>query len=103
MLVSMVKGPEEHEEERVAAMKALYMLSFDEANKEMIKADHDTMALLQSLQQSNNKEIQQAASGVIWEIQGKKEHSDSSGATSFTLIHTLAKKDSISDKIVKYL
>ncbi|XP_078359598.1 uncharacterized protein LOC144644064 isoform X1 [Oculina patagonica] len=86
MLVSMVKGPEEHEEERVAAMKALYMLSFDEANKEMIKADHDTMALLQSLQQSNNKEIQQAASGVIWEIQGKKEHSDSSDSEEHVMI-----------------
>lgn len=96
MLVSMVKGPEEHEEERVAAMKALYMLSFDEINKGMLKADHDTMALLQSLQKSDNKEIQQAASGVMWEIQGKKEHSDSSGATSFTSIDTLAQNDSIS-------
>ena len=97
MLVSMVKGPEEHEEERIAAMKALYMLSFDESNKEMIKADHDTMALVQGLQKSDNKEIQQAASGVMWEIKGKKEHSDSSGATSFTSVHTVhSRNNSIS-------
>lgn len=96
MLVSMLKGPDvhsliqsdEHEEERLAAMKALYMLSFDEANKEMIKADHDTMALLQSLRTSDNKEIQQAASGVMWEIEGKKEHSGSSGSYTFRTVHT---------------
>ena len=75
----MIKGPDEHELERVAAMRALYMLSFDEANKEMIKTNHDTMVLLQSLLTSNNKEIQQAASGVMWEIEGKIEHSGTSG------------------------
>ena len=79
MLVYMMKGPVEHQEERIAAMKALYMLSFDEANKEMIKTDHDTMALLQRLQTSDNKDIQQAASGVMWEIEGKKENSGTSG------------------------
>ena len=87
MLVSMIKGPDEYEEERVAAMKALYMLSFDETNKEIIKADQDTMALLQSLQTSDKMEIQQAASGVMWEIEGKKEHSGSSGTFTFRTVH----------------
>lgn len=87
MLVSILKGPEKLEEERVAAMKALYMLSFDETNKEVIKADHDIMALLGSLQKSDNREIQQAASGVLWEIEGKKEHSDTSGGNSFTSVY----------------
>lgn len=86
MLVSMIKGPDEYEQERIAAMKALYMLSFDEANKEMIKTDHDTMALLHGLLTSENKEIQQAASGVMWEIEGKKEHSGTSGITTFLTI-----------------
>lgn len=66
-------------EEKLAAVRALYMLSFDETNKAMIKADNDMMELLQSLQNSDNKEIQRAASGVIWEIEGKKEHAHSSG------------------------
>ena len=85
LLVSMLKGPEDYEEERLAAVKALYMLSFDETNKGMIKADHDTMALLQDLQSSKNKEIQQAASGVMWEIDGKKEHAHSSGLSQVCL------------------
>lgn len=66
-------------EEKLAAVRALYMLSFDETNKAMIKADNDMMEQLQSLQNSDNKEIQRAASGVIWEIEGKKEHAHSSG------------------------
>ena len=78
----MLKGVEEYEEERSAAVKALYMLSFDKTNKEMIKSDQDTMALLRSLQCSDNKEIQQAASGVMWEIDGKKEHIHSSGKSA---------------------
>lgn len=86
MLVSMIKGPDEHVQERVAAMKALYMLSFDEANKEMIKTDHDTMALLHGLLTSENKEIQQAASGVMWEIEGKKEHSGTSDSEEHVMI-----------------
>lgn len=88
MLASLLKGPEELQEEKVAAVKALYMLSFDETNKEMIKADSDTMALLQTLQSSDDKEIQQAVSGVMWEIQGKKGHSDNSGTSSVTSCST---------------
>lgn len=87
MLVSMIKGQDEYKEERVAAIKALYMLSFDEANKEMIKSDPDTMALLRSLQTSDNKEIQKVASGVLWEIEGKKKHSGSSGTLTFSIVH----------------
>lgn len=79
MLVSMLKGPVELEEERLAAIKALYMLSFDETNKEMIKSDRETLALLKNLESSPNKEIQQATAGVMWEIEGKKEHVHSSG------------------------
>ena len=78
----MLKSPENQEDERLAAVKALYMLSFDEANKAIIKADQDTMALLQTLQKSENQEIQQAASGVIWEIEGKKGHATSSGVAA---------------------
>lgn len=79
MLVCMLKGPVELEEERLAAIKALYMLSFDETNKEMIKSDRETLALLKNLESSPNKKIQQAAAGVMWEIEGKKEHVHSSG------------------------
>ena len=65
----MLKG-ETDLRERLAAVKALYMLSFDEENKAIIKADSGIMDLLHN---SGEKEIKQAASGVIWEIEGKKE------------------------------
>lgn len=96
MLVSMIKGQDEHKEERVAAIKALYMLSFDEANKEIIKSDPDTMALLRRLQTSDNKEIQKVASGVMWEIEGKKKHAGSSGTFTFRYqIKFLIEKNSL--------
>lgn len=82
MLVSMLKGSKEHEDEKVAAAKALYMLSFDETNKEVIRSDSDTMSSLQSLQNSDNKEILQAVSGIIWEIHGKIGHFENSGTCS---------------------
>ncbi|KAK2565261.1 hypothetical protein P5673_011214 [Acropora cervicornis] len=72
LLATMLKG-ETDLRERLAAVKALYMLSFDEENKAIIKADSGIMDLLQSLHNSGEKEIKQAASGVIWEIEGKKE------------------------------
>ena len=64
--------------EIVAAVKALYMLSFE--NKDIIKADSDIMDLLQTLRNSGDKEIQQAASGVIWEIVGKEKHNTKSSS-----------------------
>ena len=72
-------------EEGFAALEALYMLSFDEENKAIIKADKDK-GLLENLHNSSDKGIQQAASGVIWEIEGKKEHiSKSSGMFALSL------------------
>ena len=74
--------------ERLAAVKALYMLSFDDGNKDIMKNDSDIMDLLKILHNSSDKEIQQAASGVIWEIEGKKEHNNKSSsmfALSFSL------------------
>lgn len=86
MLVSMLKGSKEHEDEKVAAAKALYMLSFDETNKEVIRSDSDTMSSLQSLQNSDNKEILQAVSGIIWEIHGKIGHSENSDSEEHVMI-----------------
>ena len=49
------------------------MLSFDEGNKVVIKDDSDIVDLIHSLLNSGDEEIMRAASGVIWEIDGKKE------------------------------
>ena len=66
--------------ERLAAVKALYMLSFDDGNKDIMKNDSDIMDLLKILHNSGDKETQQATSGVIWEIEGKKEHNTKSSS-----------------------
>ena len=74
--------------ERVAAVKALYMLSFDAENKITVKAYSDIMNLLQNLLDSGDKEIEQAASGVIWEIEGKEKHNTkSSGMFALSLFY----------------
>ena len=78
----MLDGQDYKQEEILAAVKALYMLSFDETNKATIKSDSNTVVLLRSLQNSDNKEIQQAASGIIWEIEGKEEHDTHCTGTS---------------------
>ena len=74
--------------ERVAAVKALYMLSFDKENKGIIKGVSNIMDLLKSLLTLGVKEIQQAASGVIWEIVGKEKHNTkSSGMFALSLFY----------------
>ena len=74
--------------ERLAAVKALYMLSFDEENKIIIKYYSDIMDLLQNLLDSGDKEIEQAASGVIWEIEGKEKlNNKSSGMFALSLFY----------------
>lgn len=86
MLVFMIKGLDEYEQERVVVMKVLYMLLFDEVNKEMIKIDYDIMVLLYGLLILENKEIQQVVFGVMWEIEGKKEYFGILGIMIFFII-----------------
>ncbi|XP_015780019.1 PREDICTED: uncharacterized protein LOC107357901 [Acropora digitifera] len=75
--------------ERSASVRALYMLSFDEENKDIIRTDSGIMDLLQNLQHSGDKEIQLAASGVIWEIAGKEEHKNTSTQSSDSEAHIM--------------
>lgn len=46
MLVFMLKGFKEYEDEKVVVVKVLYMLLFDEINKEVIRSNSDIMLLL---------------------------------------------------------
>ena len=67
----------------VTAIRTLYMLSFDEENKAIIKANDDK-GELKMLYNSSDEGIQQAASGMIWEIEGKNEHNSKSSGISVT-------------------
>ncbi|XP_015753413.1 PREDICTED: uncharacterized protein LOC107333164 isoform X2 [Acropora digitifera] len=61
----------------VTAIRTLYMLSLDEENKAIMKAN-DHKGELKIFYNSSDEGIQQAASGMIWEIEGKKEHNSKS-------------------------
>ena len=74
--------------ERLAAVEALYMLSFDEDNRVVMKDDSDIMGLLHCLLNSGDEEIQLAAAGVVWEIAGKEKHNTkSSGMFALSLFY----------------
>ncbi|XP_067030746.1 uncharacterized protein [Acropora muricata] len=73
VLAAMLKD-ETDLRERLAAVEALYMLSFDEDNKVVMKDDNDIMGLLHCLLDSDDEEIQLASAGVVWEIAGKEKH-----------------------------
>jgi hypothetical protein len=68
------------EEEKIAAAEALWVLAFDEENRQEIKSNDSCMELLHGLKESSNDKVKRAASGALWEIEGKQQHSASSDA-----------------------
>jgi len=59
------------DEERAIAAKALWMLAFDEDNKKAIRQEKGALETLRELQQSEDQEVQKAAAGALWELEGK--------------------------------
>ena len=47
------------------------MLAFDDSNKEKVRQEEGAMDILHQLQQSENSEVQKAAAGALWELEGK--------------------------------
>ncbi|XP_032238030.2 uncharacterized protein LOC5512767 isoform X2 [Nematostella vectensis] len=70
ILSTLVKEAK-NDAERVYGLQALYMLSFDGENKKILCKDKATVNLLRNLKQSGHKEVQKAAVGILWEIEGK--------------------------------
>ena len=70
VLISVIKTSNE-DEEKASATRALWMLDFDDNNKEKIRQEEGAMDILHQLQQSENPEVQKAAAGALWEIEGK--------------------------------
>ena len=70
VLISVIKTSNE-DEEKASATRALWMLAFDDNNKEKIRQEEGAMDILHQLQQSKNSEVQKAAAGALWEIEGK--------------------------------
>ena len=70
VLISVIKTSNE-DEEKASATRALWMLAFDDHNKEKVRQEEGAMDILHQLQQSKNSEVQKAAAGALWEIEGK--------------------------------
>ena len=70
VLISVIKTSNE-DEEKASATRALWMLAFDDNNKEEIRQEEGAMDIVHQLQQSQNSEVQKAAAGALWEIEGK--------------------------------
>ena len=70
VLISVINTSNE-DEEKASATRALWMLAFDDHNKEKVRQEEGAMDILHQLQQSKNSEVQKAAAGALWEIEGK--------------------------------
>ena len=70
VLISVIKTSNE-DEEKASATRALWMLAFNNNNKEKIRQEEGAMDILHQLQQSENSEVQKAAAGALWELEGK--------------------------------
>ena len=70
VLISVIKTSNE-DEEKASATRALWMLAFDDNNKEKVRQEEGAMDILHQLQQSRNSEVQKAAAGALWELEGK--------------------------------
>ena len=70
VLISVIKTSNE-DEEKASATRALWMLAFDDDNKEKVRQEEGAMDILHKLQQSKNSEVQKAAAGALWELEGK--------------------------------
>ena len=60
------------DEETASGARALWMLAFEDTNKDLIKQQEGTLDTLRKLHHSTNPEVQKAAAGALWEIEGKK-------------------------------
>ena len=60
------------DEETASGARALWMLAFDDTNKDLIKQQEGALDTLRKLHHSANPEVQKAAAGALWEIEGKK-------------------------------
>ena len=70
VLISVIKTSNE-DEEKASATRALWMLAFDNNNKEKVRQEEGAMDILHQLQQSKNSEVKKAAAGALWELEGK--------------------------------
>ena len=74
VLVAMITTSSDNGE-KASAVKALWMLAFDENNKNLITQLEGALDTLRQLQHSEDPDVQKSAAGALWEIEGKTARS----------------------------
>ncbi|KAL9981622.1 hypothetical protein ACROYT_G010348 [Oculina patagonica] len=77
------------DEERASAARALWMLAFDDSNKDVIRQEEGALDTLRELHHSGNPEVQKAAAGALWEIEGKTARNNAEKTKEATGNHVM--------------
>ncbi|XP_078362921.1 uncharacterized protein LOC144647053 [Oculina patagonica] len=88
VLTSILKTSND-DEERASAARALWMLAFDDFNKDVIRQEEGALDTLRELHHSGNPEVQKAASGALWEIEGKTARNNAEKTKEATGNHVM--------------
>lgn len=64
------------DEEKLSACNTLWTLAFDGDNRKEINNDDYAIFELKKLVTSENSQIKRAASGALWECEGKEKHAE---------------------------
>ena len=77
------------DEETASGARALWMLAFDDTNKDKIRQEEGTLNTIRALYHSANPEVQEAAAGALWEIEGKTARSNEDKTKETTGKHVM--------------
>ena len=88
MLTTILKTSNDDEETANGA-RALWMLAFDDTNKDVIRQQEGTLDSLRALHHSTNPKVQKAAAGTLGEIEGKKARNNADKTEGTTGNHVM--------------
>ena len=88
-VLSAILQTSHDDEETASGTRALWMLAFDDTNEDLIKQQEGTMDTLRALHHSANPEVQKAAAGALWEIEGKKARNNTEKTEETTGNHVM--------------
>ena len=88
-VLSAILQTSNDDEETASGARALWMLAFDDTNKDEIRQHEGTLDTLRALHHSANSEVQKAAAGALWEIEGKKARNNADKTEETTGNHMM--------------
>jgi len=67
------------DEETAEALELLWVLAFDEENADKIRENEELVDLIKASKDHESEDVKKAASGVLWEIEGKQAVASTTG------------------------